>query len=402
MKTKIRTRARKAFTLVELLVVIAIIAVLIALLLPAIQKVRAAAARAKCANNLRQLGLACLNFESSNRAMPRGSEHIWLDSVGTLHKVQDLQSTFTLILPYIEQGQYAQIYDLRFRYNATTQNVAAAQTVPPIFLCPENGLASDRINGKDSKGYGCVDYCPLPYTQLDSTGVSQATKFWKTALTGAQYPDTFYKLYPDPGNFVAASKLWQLDATLNTPANAPIDALFGGCRIDEISDGTSVSMLIIEDAGENEKMLQATGAINSNTTKNSYVDPAFTDVGVNYAALDNGMQTNEVSGGASVTMDGTSKHWRWANPDVASGQSKRINTAKNSTYTTANNVDGCAWSQHDCGPNSEMFSFHGNGAHAVFADGHVVFMRESTSLQVLRALATRDQARDEAAPANFD
>ena len=408
------SRRKAGFTLVELLVVIAIIAVLVGLLLPAIQKVRAAAARSKCSNNMRQIGLAALNYESSNRALPRGGEHVWVEGAtgpipGKLHKVQDLQSTFTLLLPYIEQGQYADQYDLRYRYNDTAvpQNQKAAGATPAIFFCPENPLSKDRVDGRDSAGFGCADYSPLPYSQLGADGSNgdaysvgspgpngeTSAQFWPTALTGRQYPDAvagvingatvagYYKDFGvDAAGFVKASKTWQLDSSTFNPVgglNAAIDAQFGGTRMDEISDGTSVSIMFVEDVGQNEKMLDPT--VSAGANKNSYIDPVA--VGGAYSA---------------------SKQWRWANPDIASGQSKKINSAKNGTYTTADATDGCAWAQHDCGPNSEVFSFHGNGAHMVFADGHVAFVRESISKSVLRALATRSEGKSETAPAGFE
>src|SRR5262249_31097479 len=169
-----------------------------------------------------------------------------------------------------------------------------------------------------------------------------------------------------------STKTWQLDAATWNPITGPdakINAFYSLPTIGQITDGTSNSMMIIEDVGQNERMLLV--GVSDGPNANSYIDPV------------------------TVTA---SRHWRWANPDIASGQSKRVNSAKAATYAIADPVEGCAWAQHDCGPNSEMFSFHGNGAFAVFADGHVAFISETTSKAVLRALATRSDGKNEVLP----
>ncbi len=97
--------ARRGFTLVELLVVIAIIGVLVALLLPAVQAAREAARRIQCTNNMKQLGLAVLNYESAKKELPPA------------YTVKPKHNYVAFILPYIEQGPLAGQYNLKKDWN---------------------------------------------------------------------------------------------------------------------------------------------------------------------------------------------------------------------------------------------------------------------------------------------
>ena len=127
------TSRRRGFTLIELLVVIAIIAVLIALLLPAVQAAREAARRAQCVNNLKQLGLALANYESSNGTFPPGSIK-WGSGALTDCKVQRRHTMFALLLGYMEQASIS---------NSINFNLPAVDSTPPYGGSGGNGASSN-------------------------------------------------------------------------------------------------------------------------------------------------------------------------------------------------------------------------------------------------------------------
>jgi prepilin-type N-terminal cleavage/methylation domain-containing protein len=130
------------FTLIELLVVIAIIAVLIGLLLPAVQKVREAAARIQCANNLKQLALACHNFHDSNNKLPTGryGDYDNAAAYGGAYENSSAWSWLADILPLIEQGNVAVTGGIP--QTPLDQSSATAVTIK-TFLCPSDQAASN-------------------------------------------------------------------------------------------------------------------------------------------------------------------------------------------------------------------------------------------------------------------
>jgi prepilin-type N-terminal cleavage/methylation domain-containing protein/prepilin-type processing-associated H-X9-DG protein len=214
------TSLRRAFTLIELLVVIAIIGVLIGLLLPAVQKVREAANRMRCANNLKQMGIACHSFEDARGTLPnsrRDQNYTWLVE----------------ILPFLEQSALQKHWNMTTSASFYSQTVAAQMTTVPLFFCPtrrspmtslapgdpNDGNAAQTVQG------ACADYaCNL--------GTLGGDYWWSGPTQGQTTNST-----PCTGPF-------RLDN--NWSANAPTPAYVGGFRFADIADGLSNTLMLGE------------------------------------------------------------------------------------------------------------------------------------------------------------
>jgi prepilin-type N-terminal cleavage/methylation domain-containing protein/prepilin-type processing-associated H-X9-DG protein len=200
---------RTGFTLVELLVVIAIIGVLMALLLPAVQKVREAANRTKCFNNLKQIGLALLNYQFTQRTFPPG---------GTTFNGTAGNSFHVYILPHLDQTALLERFNLSQTYNAgnlTSGNMSNRNLVPSVYLCPSQNTTIG--SGADT------DWSVVHYVgNMGPYGINPAT--------GAPYefiPSTTY-----PGQHYATQGV--------------LLAGWSGIALSDINDGASNTILVGE------------------------------------------------------------------------------------------------------------------------------------------------------------
>jgi prepilin-type N-terminal cleavage/methylation domain-containing protein/prepilin-type processing-associated H-X9-DG protein len=346
-----------AFTLIELLVVIAIIAILIGLLLPAVQKVREAAARIACTNNLKQLGLAAMNYESAFGGLPfnaitkNNSQPPYIPYTpgtvparGNTSGTQGRCSGLVPLLPFVEQNNITPVYT--FNLDWSDPSNVNALTIPfKLFRCPSSPSGSGNVapyrtnyisGGNNSfappSAPGAAAY---PTTPTMSTG-------WTADYAGLAQVKTRKDAF---GAEIGYSN--PLVAAAYPAGTIPSKGALrqnGPTRITEITDGASNTTMYSEAAGRDMQYYANRSAVAYNA--GSITGPIWADA-------DN-----------RLTVTGT-----------------------DGTGTTSFGTGPCAMNCNNL--LGDIYSFHINGANICFADGSVRFVSQSISIVTLAALVTK-------------
>jgi prepilin-type N-terminal cleavage/methylation domain-containing protein/prepilin-type processing-associated H-X9-DG protein len=337
---------RKGFTLIELLVVMAIIAILIGLLLPAVQKVRAAAGRISCANNLKQIGLALHNYHGTNEAFPQAYKALQIpDPTAPPGTGTYGVSAFVLILPYLEQDNvYRQIDVTRAALSPVNMPPAnPSYSIPlKVFLCPS------------APGTRTADYSAELAQSFNNFGISVSYP------PGLVFGRTDYA--PDAGMSADIPGI-----SIHAGASIVCQPPDGPVRITDILDGSSNTIMVVEDAGR-PAWYGSRGIVAPN---------GYTPNSGPYTAGGNGPAPQ--GGGA------------WADPlnYIATNGSD----PSGSGIAAGGNFDGmpaAPWTcANGCSNDSEIFAFHTGGSNVCFGDGSVRLVRNGLTMNQMQALLSR-------------
>jgi prepilin-type N-terminal cleavage/methylation domain-containing protein len=315
----VRARRRSAFTLIELLVVIAIIAILIGLLLPAVQKVREAAARMKCMNNLKQIGVALHGYHDAEGVMPAYGTDFAKPPNPAIPSTQGF-GTLGYILPYLEQDNVVRLV-------RTDLSVGDPANLPPPYGTNPAGATQIKV-------YQCPS---APVRTVDDAPFFISIGFPNRGPMFVGYTD-----------YAVIRGIQAGFATRCCPAGTPSGntGLLGtnsqSRRITDMTDGSSNTILVVEDAGR-----QQVYALRTPVMPNGPGQAGWT---LNAAWADYN---------TAVRVDGYS----------ADGKTKN---------------GGCC--VVNCSNNDEIYAFHTGGANTLRGDASVFFLKESVAPAVLAAL----------------
>jgi len=330
---QIISRRVRGFTLIELLVVIAIIAVLIALLLPAVQQAREAARRAQCKNNLKQIGLALHNYESSHGTLPPG--RVGFPMVFSAHAA---------IQPYIDGGNLYNLIDFNTAPTFVeppvlpySQNVIAAMTIVPTYLCPSD--------------FGSVQ--------------------------GNSYAPTNYVACTGSGSNATARYIRKGDGVM-------MDVKLGGItRFRNITDGLSNTVAFSEQTLGNGYSAGGNGS-GSIPASTAPVDPRLQVL--NLAAAQNDTITGTDPNLTNCVV-GAAGSWagirgaKWMNGHFG-------DTLYNHGLTPNSSHFDCGNNSHNAGLTAAR-SRHVGGVHLLLCDGSTRFVSENVDMSTWQAIATK-------------
>ena len=334
---------KRGFTLVELLVVIAIIGILIGMLLPAVQQVREAARRTQCANNLRQVSLAALNYESAHMQLPPGN-YRRLDAVAGALGTWG-HSHWVSTLPFTEQNGITNAYDTQYEgwtgtnNNANPNLAAVANAAIPYLICPSTPLEVFPFHDPDGKLAG-------DNSNPSATGMMPCY----TGISGAYDPSN------PKGEIALQNSSFH---SQNGALTVDYDNSLKGIRLGQFPDGTSNTMIFAEQS-----------------------DWTFVEDSGSKRLVDCRADGNHGFSMGTRVLRGTGMDNRvWNITTVRS----RINEK---------NLDNAPGSEGNMACNRPIQSAHPGGVNVSFVDGSVHFLTDNLDLITLRNFAERNDGQN--------